>query len=370
MACTPSARLSERFPDPPPSKYAKEGTLAHEFAEVELRYFNGEIDEKEHRRLISELEKSEFYTDEMDDEVAKYVDYIKQQFTEVKRKHSDAILLIEDRIDLTRFIEGGFGTNDALIICDGTMEVTDLKYGKGVYVDATENPQLMLYGLGALYQNMLLYDIRNVRLTVVQPRLDSISSWEISSEDLLDWGLNTVAPLAEKAHAGEGELVPGDHCRWCKVKPRCPALAEQNLEIAKHEFQAPELLSDQELVEVYKKADQISDWLKSVGEYMLAQALEGKEWEGYKLVEGRSNRKWSDEEKAIEVLVGEGFDRSEVTQTKLKGVAKIEKLVGKKRFPTLLDAVVVKPAGKPTLVPADDKRPAMGNKQAAVDFQT
>lgn len=367
LACTPSPRLEEQIADVGTS-YADEGTLAHEMAEVMLRRVLGKMSQAEAREAFARIEASEHYTDEMEDAVTGYVTYVVEQFGEAKRLSPDGhALLIEQRIDLTRYIEGGFGTNDAIIIADGTMEVIDLKYGKGVPVFATDNPQLKLYGLGALWANELSYDIHTVRLSIVQPRLDSISTWEIDVEDLRGWGEQVVVPRARMAYAGQGELVPGDHCRFCKVKPRCRALAELTQSVARHEFKPAHLLTDDEVIEAHAKSGAISDWLDSVNEHMLSEALSGKQWTGYKLVEGRSVRRWSDDELAKRLLLRQGLAEEQITTVKLKGIGDIEKLVGKTKFNDVVGQAVVKPAGKPALVPDSDKRPAL-SLSAASDF--
>jgi len=368
MACTPSARLEEDFPEQESSVYAREGTLAHEFGDIELRLLNSEITKAAYKKQKKKLEKHELFSEEMPDEVQKYVDYVWAQFTEAKRKDKHAILLIEQKLDLSAFIEEGFGTGDATIISNGTMEVADLKYGKGVPVFAEDNPQLKLYGLGALQEHDLSYDIHTVKLTVIQPRLNSISSWEIDAIDLRNWGENDVRKKAAVAYEGGGELVPGEHCKWCKAKNRCPAIAEFHMGLAKHDFAEPALLSDKDLIKIYEQTPQLIDWANSIASYMLEEALNGREWKGYKLVEGRSNRKWVDEDGAIKILKKEGHPEEKIVNVKIKGIGDIEKLVKKKNFPVLLGDCVDKPQGKPSLVPESDNRPALGVEQAAEDF--
>lgn len=369
MNCTPSARLEEQFEESATSVYAAEGTLAHEFGEIHLRKNINEIDEEKLLQEVARLEQADLYSPEMDDEVDKYVTYVMEQLNEAKKKTPGAILLIEEKVDLTMFIEDGFGTNDSIIISDGTMEVIDLKYGKGVKVDAKQNSQLMLYGLGSLIDHELTYDIENVRLTIVQPRMNSISSWEISAKELREWGLKEVKPKAMLAYEGKGVQKAGSWCRWCKVKARCATLAAQNMKVAQHEFKNPHLLTDKQLIQVYEDMPQISDWINAVSTYILEEALKGKKWDGYKLVEGRANRKWLDEVKVAETLTKEGFSADKFMISKLGGIGHIEKLVTKTKFPGMLGELVVKPQGKPTLVPESDKRPAMGIEQAKEDFK-
>lgn len=366
MACTPSARLEENFENKS-SSFAEEGTLAHEFAELNLKFQLGLISEDYFEGQSENLASSILYSVDMEEYVQKHIDYVLEQFTEAKRITPDAVLLIEQKVDITHLIEGGFGTCDIIIIADGVLEVIDLKYGLGVRVSAENNSQLKLYGSGALEAYEMLYDIHTVKLTVTQPRMDSISSWEVSADDLRQWGEEVVKPKAMEAYAGEGEQVVGDHCRFCKASARCKAQADAALEIAKHDFTDPMLLTDAELVDVYKKSPNVEAWLKSVAGYMYAEALAGKTWPDHKLVDGQSRRGWTDEKEVISILSTD-WDTDNFTTTKLKGIGDIEKLVGKKQFPTLLGEVVAFKKTSPSLVHISDKRPAMGIDQTKEDF--
>jgi len=369
LSCTPSARLEEEFGEDSRSAYAAEGTLAHEFGDLELKLKFGFIKKAEHTKQRKRLEKNEFYSSEMDDEVDKYVEYVSEQFAMAKREHNGATLIVEERVDLTEYIEEGFGTCDANVIADETLEVIDLKYGKGVKVYADNNEQLKLYGLGALRIYDLAYDIQKVRLTIFQPRLDHYSSWEIDAEELRSWGEKEVKPKAELAYQGEGLQHAGEHCRWCKVKAKCATLASYNTSLAKHEFKSPHLLTDDLLLKVYNQLDLLNDWANAVREHFLKEAINGKKWPGYKLVTGKSNRKWADEAKVQEALKKLGFDQEKYINSKLKGIGDIEKLVGKKEFPDVLGSWVEKPEGKPTLTVESDKRPALNSdQQAKEDF--
>jgi len=371
IVCTPSPRLEEEFPSQS-SSFAEEGTLAHEFADIGVKLEIGMIEPKPFEKRVDELRKNPLYTEEMPIEVKKYVDYVIEQFNVAKVRTPDAIIMVEERVDYSHIVEQGFGTCDNMIIADGVLEVIDLKYGKGLRVSAEDNPQLKLYGLGALRNAELMYDIQTVRLTIVQPRLDAVSSWDISAEDLRKWGEEVVRPAAIKAYAGEGEQVPGDHCKFCKVKPRCKALAKQNLEVAKHEFADPFLLDGKELIEVYKQMPLISSWIASVEEFLLAEAKNGRKWPEYKLVEGRANRMWTSAEDVKNTLLDEGYPLEKIMSVPAKpsllGITAIEKLVGVKTFPILLGPLVTKPKGAPILVPETDKRPAFGSEKATADF--
>lgn len=368
LACTPSAKLEEKFKDSS-SSFAKEGTLAHEFGDFALRLHNEEITEGRYKEATDRLKQSEFYSREMPTEVAKYTTYVIEQLAAARKDTPDAKLMVEERLDFSHVVKNGFGTGDATIVADNVMEVIDLKYGKGVKVDAEENPQLMLYGIGALRANEFLYDIDTVVLTIIQPRLNSISSWTISTEDLLKWAEEQVKPRAELAYSGKGELVAGDHCRWCKAKAKCRAFANLNNQLAKLDFQEPHLLTEEEVIEVYESLPRLLDWAKSVGAYLSARAIAGEQVTGYKVVEGKSNRKWTDTELALEVLRAEGFTEEQITNTKIKGIGDISDLMSKDDFEAKLSAFIVKPQGKPVLVPESDKRPAMNcTEQAQKDF--
>jgi len=367
--CPPSARMEEDIPSKGSSSFAQEGTLAHEFADLELRIktHTGKIGKgTDYDRWKDQKEKHKtnaLYDPKMDDHVKVYTDYVLEQFAVAKKKTVDAVLKIEERTDFSYLVPEGFGTSDANIIADGLLEIVDLKYGKGVKVDAKKNSQLRLYALGLLRKFDLVYDITKVKMTIVQPRLDHIDSEILTVEELTQWAEEVVKPSADQAYAGEGDCNPGSWCRWCKAKPVCRALSNHNTELAKKEFADPKTLEDDELVAVYEQTGLLVDWANSVGQHLLEEALKGKSWPGYKLVEGRSNRKWQDEERAIEEL-SETYGKDQIVNTKIKGIGDIEKLVGKGEVNHLL----IKPPGKPTLVPESDKRRALGVEQAKKDF--
>lgn len=369
LACTPSVRLEENFKDKGSSVFAREGTLAHEFSDYALRLLNDEITKGRYEEATAKLKKHELFTREMPAQVDKYVTYVTEQLAEARHKTPDAKLMVEERLDFSHIVKNGFGTGDATIVTDSEMEVIDLKYGKGVRVDAENNSQLMLYGLGALRANELIYDIETVKLTIVQPRLNSISSWIISTEDLERWAEEEVKPKAALAYEGKGDQVAGDHCRWCKAKATCRAFSNLNNELAKLDFKEPELLTTEEIVMVYESLPRLTDYANAVAAYLKDQALQGNPVEGYKLVEGRSSRKWTDTELAADVLLAEGFKEEEIYNTKLKGIGDISGLMSKDDFDDKLGTFVIRPSGKPALVPETDKRPAMGSaEQAKADF--
>ncbi len=372
LNCTPSAKLEDEFGEKKSSSYAEEGTVAHELAELYLRKDHFDLDDVAFDNKLEEIMSHKLFNEEMLDCVPIYTDYCSEEFTSAKATSGLAILEIEQRLDLTEFIPDSFGTADCIIIKDDVMQVIDLKYGKGVPVYADWNKQLMLYGLGALRKYDTMYDISEIVLTICQPRLNNISSWQISVDDLLEWAHTELAPKAKMAFAGEGELNPGEWCKFCSVKARCRKLYEQQIEIAKYEFASPDFLTDEEIADIVLKAPKFMEWANSIQEYAQEKAInERKEWPGLKLVEGVSRRKWAADDSIIaESLFKKAQELSEedIFDMKLKSITAIEKLVGKKRFNEQFSDLTIKPQGKPSLVSINDKRPAMGNDQAKLDF--
>ena len=368
LNCTPSARFEQTNGAPDKgSQYAQEGTLAHELAELELRRELKLITKTKYTRSLNKIKADPLYSEEMPDYVEEFVRYVLERISEFDE---EPIVLLESRLDLTDYVPESFGTGDVIIIGDGLLVIIDLKYGKGVRVDAVNNNQLRLYGLGAYTGYGLLYDVSAVEMVVHQPRMDHISAEALKLDDLLSWAETFVRPRAKLAFDGEGEFKPGDHCRWCKAKHNCRALAEHVNESAKHEFAPASTLSDEELLQAVEVADRLSDWINSVKSHMLDAALEGKVWPGLKVVEGRTQRRWAAEEQAISKLVEAGFEKEEVTNTKIKGIGEIERLVSKPIFKDQYGSFVIKPEGKPTLAPDSDKRPPFNpNKQAQEVFK-
>lgn len=373
LACPPSARLEEKFKETcgfqDSSVYAEEGTLAHEFAELSLRMASGRISKVDYESALEALRGHELYSEEIEEQIEKYSTYVMEAFEHAKTVVPDPVLFIEEKLDFSHIVEEGFGTGDSGIIADGTMEVIDLKYGKGVKVEACENPQLKLYALGALRNYEMLYDIHTVRLTIIQPRIDNIVSWDISVKDLYKWAFEVVKPIAEKAYVGKGIQKAGEHCKFCSVKAMCNTLAQRNIALAKHEFKDPQLLTEKQLIDVYKQIPMLVDWANSVGEFLFNKALAGEKVEGYKLVEAPSRRRWTNEKDVQAKLKEEGYTEEQFNTVKLKGISDIEKLVGKKNFPVLMEGFVIKPQGNPILVPETDKRPEYKSlEQAKADF--
>lgn len=361
--CPGSVALSEKCPAPKSSTYAEEGTVAHSLAELKLRKYLGELRGAAYTPKLKKIQSSEYYNNEMEEATDFYVDAVLERLAAAG---SDAELLVEQQFSLDKWVPESFGTSDAVVIGGNAIEVIDLKYGKGVRVDATSNPQLRLYGLGAAELFGDLYDFENVRETIIQPRLDHVSTEEIALDDLRSWATEIVAPAARLAMDGAEIWNAGEWCRFCPAKAVCRARAETNLELAKHEFKAPPLLTDEEIGEILKKAEELEKWAADVAAYALDQALAGKHFDGWKLVEGRSVRKYADDIKVAETLKAAGFDEAMLYERKLYGITAMEKIVGKKKLTETLGELIVKPAGRPTLVPESDKREAI--ETAAADF--
>ena len=355
LNCPPSARLCETYEDKG-SDYAAEGTDAHSLCEYKLRKALGmcTVDPSEHLT---------WYSEEMEDCSNGYAAYILELVEAAKETCADPVVLIEQRVDFSRWVEQGFGTSDAIIISDGTLRVIDYKHGLGVLVEADNNPQMMCYALGALELFDAIYDIDNVAMTVYQPRRQNISTFEMSKDDLYRWAEEVLKPTAELAFAGDGNFLCGEWCGFCKAKHECRARAEANLLLAQYDFKLPPLLEDSEIEVILSRADQLVSWVNDIKEYALQQAISGKDWTGFKLVEGRSNRRYTDEAAVTQAVTNAGFDPYE---RKLLGITAMQKLLGKSRFEELLSAYIEKPQGKPTLVPESDKRPVMNN--AKTDF--
>lgn len=369
LSCPPSAQLEQQFPEEK-SEYAAEGTFAHALAELHLSQYLGHITKQAFNKGLKMLSTDSWYTQEMLDHVQTYLDIVIERINEAKARSGDAVVLIEQKLDYSPWVADGFGTGDVVVIADEVLEIMDLKYGKGVPVSAVGNTQMRLYALGALNQFGCLYDISTVRMTIIQPRLDSVSTDEISAEELLKWGDETVKPIAKMAYAGEGEFKAGDHCQFCRARYTCRERAKANLELAKYEFRDPPLLTDDEIGDILAKAEALQKWAADVQAYALDQAENhGKKWPGWKLVEGRSTRKYSDVEAVAQALINAGFEESVIYERSLLGITAMEKVVGKKKFSELLGDLVIKPAGKPVLVPLTDKRPEINSTESArADF--
>lgn len=369
MNCLGSVKLCEAVPDKS-SSYAEEGTLAHSLAELIINYNLGRIKKAEFNKGMKKIQGGQYYSQEMQDYIKDYTEKVWELMNAAKSISKDAVLLTEQRLDFSDWVPDGFGTGDVVIVYDRVIHIIDLKYGKGVGVSAEENPQLMLYGLGALSSYDMLYDIEKVILTIIQPRLDSISTYETTAAELLEWGEKKVRPAAEETLKDDAKCVAGEWCRFCKVKAVCRARKDAMTELAKMEFSDPRLLEDYEIGEVLRLADQLTAWAGDVKDYAQEEAEKGKKWDGWKLVEGRSNRKYSNEAKVAETLKEAGYDEALLYEKKLYGITAMEKIVGKKPLAELCGSLIIKPPGKPVLVPESDKRPEINSADSAKkDFE-
>ena len=347
LHCNPSARLEREFADRETTA-AAEGTAAHALAEHKL---------KRRLKLRSERPVSPFDTEEMEICTDDYADFVMEQVTKERRRDPDTQVFIEQRLDFSCYVPEGFGTGDCLIVSKGRLHIIDLKYGMGLLVDSEENPQMKLYALAALTQYEEQYQIKKVKLTIFQPRRENVSTWETSVAKLKKWATKDLVPKAQRAFKGEGEYCPGEWCIFCKAAVKCRARAEDKLRLAQSEFKMPPLLTDAEIEDVLAKLPDIKKWADEIQEYALAKALAGKEWTGFKLVEGRSVRKYTDERAVIEAANAAGYH--DIYKQSLISITEMEKLMGKAEFSKVLGALVTKPQGKPTLVPDTDKRQAI-----------
>ncbi len=355
LHCTPSVRFSEGIEERP-SEFGAEGTEAHELCEYKLKSALG----IEAADPVPNLSR---YSEEMEDCATGYAAYVMEQVEKAGKDCADPKVLIEQRVDFSRWVPEGFGTADCIIVADGVLRIVDYKHGLGVLVDATDNPQMKCYALGALELFDVLYDIHTVSMTIYQPRRENISVFELSREELLSWADEVLKPTAEQAFTGNGEFNCGEWCCFCRAKHVCRARAEANLMLAHHDFRLPPTLEDGEIEFILSKADELISWANDIKDYALQKAVSGKEWHGWKLVEGRSVRKFTNEDEVVSAVTGAGFDPYE---KKLLGITAMQKLLGKARFDELLSGLIEKSRGKLTLVPESDKRPAISS--AVSDF--
>ena len=357
LNCTPSAILESEFENKS-STAAEEGTAAHALCEHKLK-------KALHKR--SKRPISTFNTDEMEEHSDSYVEFVLEQLEKAKQTCGDPLVLIEQKLDLSEYVPDAYGTADCLIVSDSTLHIIDMKYGLGVLVDAKENPQLMCYGIAALSIYESLYDIKEVSLSIFQPRRENVSTWTISVDDLRVWAENELKPKAQKASKGEGEYCAGEWCQFCRAAVKCRARAAEKLRIAEEEFKHPPLLTDDEIEEILPILQDITKWAEEISAYALEAAVNhGKEWNGYKVVEGRSNRKFADEVAVATAAKEHGY--TDIYRQSLITLTEMEKLMGKKQFEEILGKHVIKPPGKPTLVPISDKRQAINVSNAKNEF--
>lgn len=361
LACPPSAKLCANILDQA-SEYAQQGTDCHELCAYLVEKALG-------RDVIDPTENLTYYDAEMQNCAEEYRNYVLEQIEAAKEFCKDPQVMIEQRLDFSRWVENGSGTGDCVIVADEVLQIIDYKHGLGILVSAGDdehggNSQMMCYALGALEVFGDIYDINQIKMTIFQPRRDNISTYTISKEDLLKWADEVLAPTAQLAYVGKGEFNAGDHCTFCKVKATCRKRAEYNLELAKYDFEMPATLDDTEIAAILEKVDEMISWGNDIKDYALQQAQSGVHFEGWKIVEGRSKRKYTDENAVADIVKDAGFDPYE---KKLLGITAMSTLLGKKNFEELLGGLIYKPPGKPTLVPESDKKPAMNT--AKDDFK-
>ena len=356
LECPPSALICAKVKDTS-SEFARQGTDAHTLCEYKVNAALG-------KQAKDPTEDLTYFDSEMADCTDAYAQYVLEQVEAAKQKCKDPIVLVEQRLDFSRWVPEAFGTGDCVIVADEQLTIIDMKYGVGILVEAEKNPQMMCYALGALELFDGIYDITEISMTIFQPRRANVSTYTISKAELLQWADEVLAPTAQLAAKGEGEFKAGSHCQFCKVKATCRKRAEYNLELAKYDFEMPANLEDDEIEIILSKADELISWAADVKEFALQQALSGKEWHDWKLVEGRSVRKYVNDVAVADKVQSAGFDPYE---HKVLGITAMTKMLGKTKFEELLSGLIEKPQGKPTLVPMSDKRPAMNT--AANDFK-
>ncbi|KZL92829.1 DUF2800 domain-containing protein [Clostridium magnum] len=357
LHCLPSARLELEFENKE-SNAAAEGTAAHALCEHKLR---------KALHMRSKRPVSDYNTDEMEEHSDAYVQFIMEQLEAAKQSCKDPLVLIEQRLDFSCYVPQGFGTGDCIIIADKKLHIIDFKYGMGVLVDVVENPQMKLYSLGALEIYDSLYDIEEVSMTIFQPRRENVSTWTISVDELNDWAENELKPKAQKAYDGDGEYLPGEWCTFCRAAVKCRARAEEKLKLAESEFKMPPLLTDYEIEGVLSKLSDLTKWANEIIAYATDATINhGKEWHGFKVVEGRSVRKYKDEDAVAEAAKANGY--KDIFRQSLITLTEMQKLMGKTKFQEILGGLIYKPSGKPTLVPTSDKRLAMNVSNVYNEF--
>ena len=390
LVCTPSARLCEKLTSrfgSESSPYAAEGTKAHALAEMKVRlaYYKADgMTAAKHSRMPPEQQEAYLGINEfrfkalrnelgdipkdMEQATDSYCDIVMEKYLSAKEADPGAQLYLEQRLDYSAWVPSGFGTGDCIIVSDSLLEVCDYKHGKGIPVDAVGNPQLRLYGLGAMERFGRLYDFQSVRMTIIQPRLDSVSEETMTCEDLASWAAEEVVEKAKQAWTGSGEFVPGEHCRFCAAKAVCSARVAQAMRMFQYGLEAPGLIPDEQIPSILGMLNDAEAWIKDIRAYAENQALHGQVWPGWKLVHGKKpNRQWADPEEVKAQLLRAGYPADQFQEVKLKPVGEIEKALGKKAFQALVGGLVSQGEGKLTLVPADDKRVEFASADA--DFQ-
>ncbi|MCF0228626.1 MAG: DUF2800 domain-containing protein [Parasporobacterium sp.] len=358
LNCLPSARLELEYEDKE-TEAAREGTAAHALCEHKLK----KALKQRSRRPVSEYD-----TDEMEECTDAYVQFVLEQYEKAKESCSDSVILIEQHLDFSCYVPEGFGTGDCIIISDSTLHIVDFKYGQGVLVEAEENPQMKLYALGALEIYDSLYDISSVSMTIFQPRRENVSTWTLGRDELLSWARDELKPKADMAYRGEGEYVPGEWCTFCKAAVKCRARAEEKMSLAQKELRLPPLLTDTEIEEILAVLPDLTKWAGEIIAYATDAALNhGKQWSGFKVVEGRSVRRYKDPDAVAKAAIAAGY--KDIYRQSLIPMTEMQKLMGKAEFDEVLGGLIEKPPGKPTLVPMSDKRRPINVIDATNEFE-
>lgn len=357
LHCTPSVLLETEF-ESKTSQAAEEGTAAHALCEHKLK----KLLHKRSKRPVSIYD-----SDEMEECTDSYAAFVMEQLELVKQRCKDPVVLIEKKVDFSQYVPDGFGTADCLIVSDESLQIIDFKYGQGVFVEAEDNSQLKCYALGSLALFEDLYDFKTVDMTIFQPRRDNVSTWKISVTELKNWAESELKPKAEMALKGEGDYATGAWCTFCKAAVKCRARAEEKLKLAQEEFKMPPLLTDSEIEEILTVIPDLTKWANDILAYATDAAINhGKEWVGFKIVEGRSVRKYCDDEKVAEAAKAKGY--ADIYRQSLITLTEMQKLMGKKKFEEVLGDLIIKPSGKPILVPITDKRPALNVTNVQNEF--
>lgn len=359
LNCPPSALMESELPDKD-TKWSREGTLAHEFCDISIKEYFRYMTKSVCTRNRNKFRKEELYSQEMEEYAKRYLDYVIE-----KIKGEDAYVLAETRVDFSEYVPGGFGTCDCIIIQNDTLTIIDFKYGTGVKVSAEDNPQMKLYALGAIDMFGDVYDFDKVEMCIYQPRLDNIDESTRSVQEIVAWGDKAVKPTAELAINGKGEFKAGDHCHFCKLNAKCKHLYQHNMEVIKDEFKdesgtlSTACLTPDDYAMILERMKLIKNWLTAIEDHVIHGILNNElEIPGYKVVEGRSIRKYRNADEVAKRLVENGYDESVIYEKNLLSLSKLEKVLGRKTFSELLSDMIDKPKGKPTIALTTDKRPA------------
>lgn len=359
MACPPSVNLTKDMPDTT-SEYAAEGSLAHEIAELKLKkkIVDPGMSTRKFNAEMKKLKEKELYQEEMQEFTDIYVDFIQEQMCACE---NTPYVAVEQKVDFSQYVPQGFGTADCILISGDMIHIIDFKYGRGVVVDAEENPQMLLYTLGAYLAYNFLYDIKRIQMSIVQPRVSHFSSWECDVDYLLSFA-EKAKEKALMASEGQGEFQAGKHCKFCKAKTTCRTRAEENLELEGWQYALPPLLKTHEVGHILKKAEDLAAWAKELKEWALSECLNGNEIPGWKAVHGRGSRSFTDTDEAVKVLVEKGIAEELLYERKYLTLAQMEKVIGKKDFQEMVGDYIEMKQGSPTLVVESDKRQAITNR--------